>query len=124
VTDYGCSPSYIAISGFSTRIAVVILRSDVLASMQSIPEPSDPKRPLWYAMITGITHTLPKVLLLSTPFMLILLLLSFFTIQELRQDIKKLNHQYHLLQKVKQQSHPKTNLKVHTSLPTSDSTLD
>lgn len=80
--------------------------------MQSIPKPSNPKRPLWYALIQGITHAVPKVLLLSSPFMLILLFLSFVTIQELRQDLKKLNHQYHLLQKIKQQSHPKPHLKV------------
>lgn len=85
--------------------------------MQSIPEPSHPKRPLWYALLQGTTHAIPKILLLSSPFMAILLFLSFNTIQELRQDLKKLNHQYHLLQKVKQQTHQKPDpKKIHHSL--------
>jgi choline-glycine betaine transporter len=84
--------------------------------MQSLPEPSDSKRPLWYAMVNGITHAVPKVLLLSTPFMLILLFLSFFTIHELREDLKKLNHEYHLLQKSKQQFQRNPNLRLHHPL--------
>lgn len=91
--------------------------------MQSLPEPSKPKRPLWYVLIQSITHTVPKVLLLSSPFMLILLFLAFGTIEELRQDLKKLNQQYHLLQKVNRQSHHKLNTKkVEASLPTANST--
>lgn len=84
--------------------------------MQSLPEPSSPKRPLWYVLIQGITHTIPKVLLLGSPFMLILLFLSFNTIEELRQDLKKLNQQYHLLQKIYQQSHQKPNPKKINNL--------
>jgi choline-glycine betaine transporter len=92
--------------------------------MQSFPEPSNPKRPSWYVMVNGITHAIPKVLLLSSPFMLILLFLSFMTIQELRQDLKKLNHEYHLLQKAKQQSYRNQNLKFHTPLRQTNSAVD
>jgi choline-glycine betaine transporter len=80
--------------------------------MQSFPEPSGSKRPSWYGMVNGISHAVPKVLLLSSPFMLILLFMSLITIQELRQDLKKLNHDYHLLQKSKQHSHSNPSLKV------------